>query len=227
MKTIKPKEPKLRTLILTASSGIALGGLLGVSILLSRQPVTVSSVPEDGAYSKIGDYNTYYMPGRVDGIESANLRSGTGRIERRTNGPVSFSEAEVNRFIYDIEFGENAEPVEGEKKAEIGPFNVRISGDQIYATLKITVDPTGSPFQVLALANLDFENSDAGPSLVVKSLRVNSLPIPGFAGLVTSMIESKMAETPWPEEILKMWQNIKGIEVESSKLITEVGMRRA
>lgn len=227
MKNIKPKEPKLLTLILTASSGVVLGGLLGISILLSRPPVTVTTVPEEDSQTKVGDYNTYFTPGRVDAGESANLRSGVGRIKRRTNGPVSFSEAEVNRFFKDIDFGEPVAEEGAAAPANIGPFNVRISGDQIFATLKITVDPEGKPFEVLVLANLGFENSDAGPSLVVNSLRVNSLPIPGFAGLITSMIESKVAETPWPEEILEMWQNIKGIEVESGKLIAEVGLRRA
>ncbi|MBK1875421.1 hypothetical protein [Pelagicoccus mobilis] len=227
MKKMKPKEPKLLTLILTATSGVVLGGLLGISVLLSRSPVTVTTVPEEDEYTKVGDYNTYFTPGRVDAGESANLRSGTSRIKRRTNGPVSFSEAEVNRFFKNIKFGDPVVEEGGKKPANIGPFNVRISGDQIYATLKITVDPEGSPFEVLVLADLGFENSDAGPELVVNSLRVNSLPIPGFAGLVTSMIESKVAETPWPEDILEMWQNIKSIEVESGKLITEVGLRRA
>jgi len=227
MKKRPLKEPKLSTLILSASSGIVLGALLGISILLSRQPVTVTTVPEDDSYTKVGDYNTYFTPGRVDAGESANLRSGSGRIKRRTNGPVSFSEAEVNRFIKDIDFAGAEVEEGGEKNANVGPFNVRISGDQIYATLKITMDPEGSPFEVLVLANLGFENSDAGPALVVKSLRVNSLPIPGFAGLVSSMIESKVAAAPWPEEVVEMWQNIKAIEVESGKLITDVGLRRA
>lgn len=226
MKKIKPKEPKVLTLVLTASSGVVLGILLGVSILLSRQPITVATVPEVDSYTAVGDYNTYFTPGRVDSEVSTNLRSSSGRIKRRTNGPVSFSEAEVNRFLKDIEFGEPVE-VEGETSASVGPFNVRISGDQIFATLKITVDPQGSPFEVLVLANLGFENSDAGPELVVSNVRVNSLPIPGLGGMVTSMIESKLSTTPWPEEILEMWQNIKEIQVESGKLITEVGLRRA
>ncbi|MDQ8179456.1 hypothetical protein [Pelagicoccus sp. SDUM812005] len=226
MKKITPKEPKLSTLILTASSGIMLGALLGVSLLLSRPVNTVSSVPDESLLSKPGNYNTYYRPGSVDPAESANLRSGTGRIKRRSPGPVSFSQGEVNYFFKSLSFGE---PV-GEAKdegAKVGPFNVRMEGDQIFASIKIVVDPNGSPFEILALANVGFENTDEGPEFKVNSLRINSLPVPGMAGLISSMIESKIAQTPWPEEVLEMWENIRAIHVESGKLITEVGLRRA
>lgn len=227
MKLLKPKEPKLSTLILTASSGIMLGALLGVSLLLSRQASVVSTLPEEGVVSEPGNYNTYYMVGRVDGSESPNLRSGSGRIKRRSPGPVSFSEGEVNYFFENLDFGEPVEGGDAAQSARVGPFNVRLDGDQIVATLKITVDPKGDPFEVLVLANLAFKKSEEGPEFVVESLRVNSLPIPGMGGLISSMIKSKIAESPWPEDVIEMWQNIKDIEVESNKLITEIGLRRA
>jgi hypothetical protein len=226
MKKLKPKEPKRSTLIFTALSGIMLGVLLGMSLLLSRSVSVVSSVPDEALLSKPGNYNTYYRAGRVDGSESANLRSGTRRIERRATGPVSFSEGEVNYFFRSLSLGEPVENV-GESAVKIGPFNVRIEGDQIYASLKIVMDPNGNPFEMMVLANVGFENTDAGPEFKVKSLRLNSLPVPGMAGLVTSMVESRIAQTPWPEEVLEMWENIRAVEAESGKLIAEVGLRRA
>ncbi|MBD5779240.1 hypothetical protein IEN85_07025 [Pelagicoccus sp. NFK12] len=225
MKKLKSKEPKLSTLIFTACSGIALGIALGAFLLLSKNVSVASSVPDPALLSKPGNYNTYYLAGRVDGGESPNLRSGKGRIQRRSPGPVSFSEGEVNYFFKSLDFGE---PVDGEgAPVKVSPFNVRIEGDQIYTSLKIVVDQSGSPVEFMVMANVGFDNTDEGPEFKVKSLRINSLPIPGMAGLVSSMIESKIAETPWPEEVLEMWQNIRAIEVESGKLITEVGLRRA
>ncbi|MDQ8184554.1 hypothetical protein [Pelagicoccus sp. SDUM812002] len=226
MKTLKPKEPKLSSLILTSASGIVLGVLLGVSILLSKPVSIVSAVPDQELLSKPGNYNTYYRSGRVDSGESPNLRSGVGRIQRRTAGPVSFSEGEVNHFFKSLNVGEPVNTSE-DSSAKIGPFNVRIEGDQIYTSLKIVLDPNGNPFEMMVMANVGFENSDEGPQLVVNSVRINSLPIPGLAGIVSSMIETSIAETAWPEEVLEMWQNIRAIEVESGKLITEVGLRRA
>lgn len=226
MKYIKPKEPKLSTLILTASSGIMLGVLLGTSLLLSRAATTVTAAPSEAELSRPGNYNTYYIPGRSAGTESTNLRSGVGRITRRTPGPISFGEDEVNFFVQRIEFGEVAASSD-EQNARVGKVNFRISGDQITASLKVVVDPNGSPFEILAVANVSFENTDAGPELQVSNLRVNSLPIPGFGGLISSMIESKLAQTPWPEDLVEMWQNIRSIQVETGKLITEVGLRRA
>lgn len=203
-----------------------LGALLGVSLLLSNKVNVVSSVPDESLLSKPGNYNTYYRAGRVDGGETANLRSGTGRIQRRTTGPVSFSEGEINYFFKSLDFGEPVvKPADASSK--VGPLNVRLEGDQIYASMKFVLDPNGNPFDVMVMANVGFENTDAGPEFKVNSLRFNSLPIPGMAGLISSMIESKIAETPWPEEVLEMWQNIRAIEVESGKLITEVGLRRA
>lgn len=229
MKKLKTKEPKLSILILTAASGILLGGLLGMSILLSKQPVVVTSTMEDESAAKeLGDYTTYYTPGRTTGMETPNLRSGMGRMQRRSPGPISFSEEEVNYFFNRINFESPAE--EGEEQASaprFGPFNVKINGDEILASFKIVVDPSGEAFEMMVFAELEFTNVDQGPELAVKNLRLNSLPVPGFGGLVSSMIESKIAETPWPEELVEMWQNVKAIEVESDKLITEVGLRRA
>lgn len=226
MKKLNPKEPKLLTLILTATAGILLGGMLGMSLLMARPATVVATVPEEGVLSQPGNYSTYYSPGRIDVGESANLRSGKGRILRRSPGPVSFSEGEVNYFFKNLEFGDPVEPTDGDS-ARIGPFNVRIVGDEIFASLKVVVDPNGSPFEMLVLAEIGFENTNAGPELYVKGVRINSLPVPGLVGLVSSMIKSSVAETSWPEEVLEMWQNIRSIQVESGKLITEVGLRRA
>lgn len=227
MKKITPKEPKRSTLVMTALSGVMLGVLLAVSLLLSRQSSTVTTLPDESLLSQPGNYTTYYLKGRVDGAESANLRSGTGRIMRRSPGPVSFSEGEVNHFFSAIEFGEVVAEEGSTPPARIGPFNVRLDGDRIIASLKITVDATGEPFELLVLANVVFENSDTGPELLIRNVRINSLPVPGMAGLVSSMIASKISETPWPEELVEMWENIKSVQVESGQLITEVGLRRS
>lgn len=231
MKVLKPKEPKVGSLILTAGSGVCLGALLGVSLLLARPVQVVSTPPDEAVLSQPGNYNTYVLPGRVAGSESANLRSGTGRILRRTAGPVSFSEDEINYFFENIEFPEPE--VEGEEDAKaqggakMGPFVIRIVGDKVYGSYKIVIDPQGTPFELRAVSEISFENTDAGPVLHVSNTRINSLPIPDLGGIFSSMVANKIAETAWPEDLIEMWQNIRKIEVESDKVITEVGLRRA
>lgn len=191
----------------------------------------VSAPPDEEVLSQPGNYNTYVLPGRVAGSESANLRSGTGRILRRTAGPVSFSEDEINYFFENIEFPK-PDTEDGEKEqvkggARMGPFVVRLVGDKIYGSFKIVIDPQGSPFELRAVSELSFENTDAGPVLHVSNTRINSLPVPDIGGIFSSMVADKIAETAWPEDLIEMWQNIRKIEVESDKVITEVGLRRA
>ncbi|MBC2607799.1 hypothetical protein [Pelagicoccus albus] len=230
MKKLKTKEPKLLTLILTASSGIFLGVLLGITILLSRPAKVVTSMDEDGATTERGDYTSIYMKGRVSGTETSNLRGGLSRLQRRSPGPVSFSEAEINYFFGQLGKGDKEETTEetpDKQPAKIGPFNLRIQDDRMFANLKVVVDPQGDPFELLAVAELKFENSESGPTLSVTGLRLNSLPIPGLGGLVTSLVQSKIAETAWPEEFIEMWQNVKTITLEDGQLIAEVGLRQA
>lgn len=230
MKKLTSKEPKRSSLILTATSGVVLGLLLGVWILLSRPVKVVAQQPEAAVLEEPGDYTAFFTPGRVAGGESQNLRNGLIRIERRTPGPISFSEDEVNYFFGQFKRAEPAES-EGEAAPEeatrMEQFNLRIEGDRMQASVKIVVDPKGDRFEMLVWADIGFENTDAGPELVVKSVRVNSLPIPAPGGLLTSLIESKLAEVEWPDSYLEMWQNIRSIQLESGKLITEIGLRRA
>lgn len=229
MKKLKPKEPKASSIIITAFTGIFLGGALGVSLLLSKPVNVVSKMPDADAPGSLGDYTTHFVVGRKAAAETTNLRSGIARIQRRTPGPVSFSEDEINYYLGKLKpkEEENAADKSAGAGTRLEQFNVRIVGDVMIASVKIIIDPTGDRFEMLAQAEVGFENTDDGPQLLVKSLRVNSLPVPTFGGMVGSMIQSKLTETEWPEEYIEMWENIRNIELESGKLITEVGIRRA
>ena len=237
MKPIKHKEAKLLPLLFTAASGICLGLLLGIFYLLSLPPEKLSSAPKPDTERVPGRYTATFVEGRR-GVETPNLRTGVSRIERRTIGPVSFSEDEVNYFFSQFkgDKDEKSKPTgpsqqgqdEQEKpESSLEQFNVHLDGDQMVVSFKLIIDPKGDRFEMLVQGNVGFENTDTGPQLRVNSLKVNSLPVPTLGGAVTSMIESKIAQAQLPDDLVKMWKNVRKIELESSKLIVDVGMRKA
>ena len=79
---------------------------------------------------------------------------------------------------------------------------------------------------MLVKANVGFLNTDAGPKIVLSNVRVNSLPIPGFGGIVTGMATSVIEGMEMPADLVEMWSNIRRIELESGKMIVDVGLRR-
>ncbi|MDQ8202139.1 hypothetical protein [Pelagicoccus sp. SDUM812003] len=227
MKKLKPKEPTLLSVIMTGCSGVSLGVLLGIWLLITEPVNAVSKLPDADAPRKLGDYGTDFKAGRKAAAETTNARSAVSRIQRRTPGPVSFSEEEINYFIGSLEPEKEGADDAEESSTSLENFNVRIDGDVMHASVKVVMNPTGDRFEMLVQARLHFENSEAGPELVIDSMRVNSLPVPAVGGMISSMISSKLASTEWPEDFVEMWQNIKSIELESDKMIVEVGLRRA
>ncbi len=227
MKPIKQKEPRLLTLLFTAFSGISLGLTLGIFLLLTKAPTKVAQLPEPDQAREPGDYQAYYATGKVAPAETPNLRSGLSRIQRRTVGPISFSEEELNYFIGTFK-GQEAKPAEGApaRRSDVEQLNFHLAGERMIATFKVVIDPQGDRFEMLVQADVTFENSDAGPELAISSMKINALPVPSAGGALTSMVESKLREAALPEDLVKMWQNIRKLDVESGKLIVEVGLRR-
>lgn len=226
MKPIKQKEPKLITLIFTAFSGISLGLLLGIFLLIKEPPSTVSKIPTPEEKATVGNYKAWQVSGKVGAAESPNYRTAISRIQRRTLGPVSLSEEEINYFFAQFKNGEK--PAEGaNQSSSLDGLNFYLEGDQMIASFRLVIDPKGDRFEMLVQANVDFENSDAGPKLVIKSMKVNSLPLPNVGNMLAGMVASKLQEAELPEDLVKMWENVKKIELESGKLIVEVGFRQA
>lgn len=229
MKKLRPKEPGLGSLIFTASSGILLGALLGLSVLLTKPVKVVAKQPDESVLAEPGDYTAYFMLGTGSGLETPEMRNAVARIARRTPGPVAFSESELNYYLAQASKREKTQEKADEApeaNTKIEQLNVRIEGDQMYASMKVILNPKGDRFEMLLQANIDFQNTEEGPELVVQSLRLNSMPVPDVGGVFGSMIESRIAEAEWPEEHVEIWENIRNIEIESGSLIAEVGLKR-
>ncbi len=230
MKFVKPKEPKLSALILTASSGICCGFALAAYLLFITPVDVVSKTPSEEVLSKPGEYRAFYKPGRVGGSESRNLETAIKRIKRRTPGPVTLDESEIN-YLFE-QFGKAADSgKESEKAAPQGTrvedLKTRFEGERMFVGMKLVSQSGGSRTNHLLQAELGFSNGEAGPFLTVKSVTINSLPLPMLGGVVGSMIRSKVEEIEWPAEYVEMWNNIREIRVESGSLVLEVGLRRA
>lgn len=228
MKRINRKEPSKFSMIFTALSGVSLGVLGGAYLMLMLPAKTVARTPGEDILSKPGNYNTFYVSGQTGSAETVSMKTALARIERRSPGPVSFSEEEVNFFLerlFDESKSKEEDGSEGEQEKgaiSFGRINVNLSGDQMFMSIKAK----WGTLDVLAQSKVSFENTEQGPVFKVHSLRLNSLPVPMLGGLVSSKIVSKIEAIEFSEENLTRWKNIKEIELESDKLITIVGLRR-
>lgn len=208
-------------------SGVSLGLLLGLWLLLMEPSNRVTRAPSAEDLAKPGDYSAYHVGGKVGAVETPNLRTGLTKLDRRTTGPVTFTEEELNYFFAKQPSPNTATAGEKGPPSSLEGLNFHMAGDQLFVNFKLVLDPQGKRFEILVLAEVAFENTDAGPKLVVKSTKLNALPLPNLAGFVTGMASDKLAEAPLPEGMLKMWNNIRGIKVVEGQLVLDVGLRRA
>lgn len=229
MKPLKHKEPGLAQLILTAGSGVSLGALAACAYLLATPAVRLAQAPEADAPDPPGKLAASYLPGGSALVDSPTFGSRLARVDRRTAGPVTFSEEEINRYISQQRAAMEKAPAEGEEAekgaAKLETINVRLDGDRMVWNIKTILNPTADPFELLAQIQARFENAPAGPELVVESLRINALPVPTLGGLATSVIVAKLAQVPWSDDLLRKWENIREMSVEEGALVVVVGPR--
>jgi len=233
MKPVTPNEPSLRALLFTSLSGLLLGIMLAVYILVTEPVSVVSRPPDEATLAKPGNYQTHWISGRLAPSESSNLRSARGKAMRRTRGVVSLSEDEANLFLTQLRPlpplpAEQGGPEEPEpERVRMGPLSLRLVGDRIYGDFKLVMDPNGSPFELHLTGELIFENLEAGPRLQLADVRANSLPVPTFGGFLAGFVSSQVAKTAWPENVVAMWENIRSIEIESDQILADIGLPRS
>ena len=232
MKPLKHKDPGLAQLILTAGSGIVLGLLAGAAYLLSMPVSRAAKVPDAALLDKPGELTTYYTPGATASVDSPTLSSRLSRIERRTPGPLTFTEEEVNRYIQSLreEAKDAAAAPQGEAAPEselkIDSINVRIADGEMLWGMKKVLNPTTDPFEMLVQMTAHFENTESeGPRFVIDSIRLNSMPVPSLAGAVPAMIVGKLSDMGWPEHLVRKWENIKEIQLQDKAMVVTVGPR--
>src|SRR5688572_23407618 len=145
MKPLKHKEPGLAQLILTAGSGVTLGALAACAYLLATPAVRLSQEPEADAPDSPGKLAAYYLPGDSALIDSPTFSSRLSRVDRRTAGPVTFSEEELNRYISQQRSAMEKAPAEGEEPAKgaakLESINVRLDGDRMIWNIKTIFNP--------------------------------------------------------------------------------------
>ena len=231
-KKLKSKETSPLALILTALSGLSLG-LLGAVALLLSTPVEKLSQPRKENVSQPGDYTASYLLGKVAAMEDRTLRSRLGRLKVGTPGPVSFSPDELNRMIDEVINPRKAPQAAGEKKEEAPPesakiefVNLNIVENEMTWSVKMVVNPTTDRFELLTQIKAEFVNTEAGPQFKVLSCRVNSLPIPLLGGSVGKALLAGLSTSAWPQDYVEMWNNVREVEIKSNQFITLVGPKK-
>lgn len=207
-----PKEPSVKGMLFTATSGIVLGVLLGGVILLRELPVKATDA------NRLGVYTAQYATGKTAGAESPTMKLRMSALGRRAPGPIKFSEAEVNYFL--SQFKSAAKDAEGEPaKLSIGSPNVILKDGDFVLSSKVIVNPTSDRFEMLVQAHCHFEKASEGHELKVDRLLMNSLEVPQVGGYVQEAFTQQLASISWPAELAEAWNAAREVQVLEDALI--------
>jgi len=211
-----PKEPSVKGMLFTATSGAVLGILLGGVILLKEMPT--KGAPAEGSANQLGAYTAQYSLGSVAAAESPTMKLRMSALTRRAPGPIKFSEAEVNYFL--SQFKSAAKDEEGNPaNLSIGSPNVSLKEGAFVLNSKVIVNPTSDRFELMVQAYCRFEKSSDGHALKVDRLLMNSLKVPPVGGYVQDAFTKQLASISWPAELAEAWNAAREIQVLENSLI--------
>jgi len=213
----KQKEPSLGFMLFTAFSGVFLGTLAAVVILLLN-PVESPKVGVAGKESKqLGDYSISYAPGYSLGTESRDFKSSMTRFKRKLPGSLVFEEGEINYFLSQFK----AAPAEGEEEQKsnvlMGSPNLKFGEEKMVLSSVVVINPDTSPFKLTLQTDIQFEATETGPKMIVGSSYLNCLPVPGF--LSNMLIGKILGQASFPAELADSWKAVKDIRVEEKKFV--------
>lgn len=216
MKRGLPKEPSIKGMLFTAMSGVMLGSLLACVILLKETPTRGST--SDSSEAGLGAYAAEYSAGRAASEESATMRSRMSRLNRRTPGPIPFTESELNHYLSQFKSSDTNEDG-SPANVTFSPPNIRLEDKAFVLHSKVVVNPKSDRFEIMMQAFCHLENGANGVEVKIDRLVLNSFVLPGFGGLVGDMFLSKLSAISWPAEAVDSWKAIREIELLQDKLV--------
>ena len=213
----KQKEPSLGFMLFTAFSGVFLGTLAAIAMLLSKPVDSAAGAATSGEDRKIGDFSVGYQPGFALSSETAAFKSRMTRFRRKLPGPLTFNEGEVNYFLRQFE----SAPPEGEEveasNLKMSSPNLKIADEKLILSSVVVINPDTDPFKLTVQTEIRFDVTESGPRMRMGSAHLNSLPIPGF---VSGMLIGKLMEkASFPAELLDAWKAIKEMKLEDGKFL--------
>ena len=213
----KQKEPTLGFMLFTAFSGVFLGTLAAVAMLLSKPVDSASGAAPSEDDHKIGDFSVGYQPGIALSSESAAFKSRMTRFRRKLPGPLTFNEGEVNYFLRQFESAASEGEETEASNLKLSSPNLKIADEKLILSSVVVINPDTDPFKLTVQTEIRFDVTESGPRLRMGSAHLNSLPIPGF---VSSMLIGKlMGKASFPAELLDAWKAVKEITLEDGKFL--------
>lgn len=216
MKRGLPKEPTIKGMLFTAMSGAVLGLLLGSVILLKETPTKSRNVGD--GYQRVGVYQGQYSVGAVATAESATTRSRLSRLNRRSPGPIPFTEAELNQYLGQFKSAEtNADgsPADFSFSAP----NICLEENAFVMNSKVVVNPKSDRFEIMVQAYCHFESGSDGIEMKIDRIILNSFVVPALGGFVGDIFLSKLSAIPWPADVVDSWNAIREVELLEDKLV--------
>ena len=213
----KQKEPTLGFMLFTAFSGVFLGTLAAVALLLSKPVDSGSGTTPAEEDRKIGDYSVGYQPGIALSSESAAFKSRMTRFRRKLPGPLTFNEGEVNYFLKQFESAA-PEGEEGEtSNLNMSSPNLKIADEKLILSSVLVINPDTDPFKLTVQTEIRFDVTESGPRLRMGNAHLNSLPVPGFVS--NMLIGTLLEKASFPAELLDAWNSVKEIKLEEGKFL--------
>ena len=210
MKRGLTKEPSIKGMLFTAMSGVTLGLALGCVLLIQEKPMKASS---SNSVSHVqGFYRADYSVGSVASEETPTTRSRMSRLNRKTPGPISFTESELNHYLSEFKSSETNEDGSPADISFSAP-NVCLEEKAIVLNTKVVVNPKSDRFEVMVQAFCHFEQGADGPEMKLDRLVLNSFVVPEIGSFVGDMFMAKLSAMPWRAEMVDCWKAIREIEL--------------
>lgn len=205
------KEPSPKAMAVSALFSISLGLFLATFLLVTTPTSRLSREPELGA--KLGNFRSFYIPGKTAKEESASFGARMQRFMKSTPGQISFEEEELNKFFVSQMVDPDAPPETG---VRVGNPNVRISADRMIVTFPLVLDPGNTGLPILAQMYMKVKDE----RLVLDRMLLNSLPVPG--AVAVSMLGSKMEEGAMPSDYLDAWSAVEEVSIDNGQITLTV-----
>ncbi len=206
-------------MILTASSGIVLGTLLGSVILLMETPLRLKGSPSSASVEKLGNYTASYSTGAVASAETVTMNSRLSRLGRKIPGSIPFTELEINHYLSQFK-SSTTNPDGSPAKVALSSANVRVEDGLFVLSTKIVMNPKTDRFEILVQAIGHFENRANGIVMKVDRLLMNSLAVPQFGGFAErAFLSTASGVLPLPAEIKDGWNSVREVELVQDKIV--------
>ena len=217
----KRKAPGTFASLIVGTSGILLGGFVGVLIaaihLVFKPVVEVKQLPEPEELEAV----VYYVEGRRSGMDGAAWVGKRNQLISGTPFEATLNEQELNQWS-SASYGPRRKELTleyGEAKIEPGIPLFRIAEGQVQIGMPVEIKAMDSNRRIILQASGGFAaGGDASMRFAPETVYVGSCRIPNFQGMSGRVFGGLLALIDAPEEVRAAWPTLSEATIEGEQI---------